>query len=635
MSASLPSVTVVVVSYNAKAWLDQTLKAAIRSMEGLEGSIWVVDNASPDHSADWVKTHFPSVRVIANPHNPGFGAANNQVLHRLETDTALVLNPDTLLTPANLHAALNHMQKNPEVGSLGCRMIDGAGIYLPESKRGLPTPGVALAKMTGLHRLFPNHPLLGRYYWNFLKPNEDGPVEIHCGAYMLIRAEALRQTGGFDEAFFMYGEDIDLSYRILQAGYTNAYLGSEPLVHFKGESTKKGSLNYVRVFYEAMVIFAQKHFAPRAAGGFQALIGMGVALRAGVSVFKRLLQASRWWAIDGILTWGAMAGWTHYWEENHRYVQGGAYPDAYHWVFVPALIGIILLTRWLAGGYRQPSRIAPLLGGWALGMLAALSVYALLPEEARFSRALVVLGVFSSALLAVAVRAAASLFGWGSIDWIQMQQRRIAHVRGTEESQRAQDFDLVAQGPPPHAQWTIPMNQLEAALVAYGVTEIQFYPDELPLTDVVRFMASHPHVRYRFAYPDRGWVLASDSKETQGYQTEESRTGLDSPGEIRRKRQFDLAVAGILLPLFPFFFWSSGMRTAANNWWSVVLNKKTWIGAENGVFPAYPGATVLNQDLRGQTDLPLPEAPEQVYRTHWEVQVDLAILLRALRGKRL
>lgn len=635
MSTSLPSVTVVVVSYNAKAWLDQTLKAAIRSMEGIEGSIWVVDNASPDGSADWVKTHFPSVHVIANPHNPGFGAANNQVLRQLETDTALVLNPDTLLTPANLRAALAHMQKHPEVGSLGCRMIDGAGIYLPESKRGLPTPGVALAKLTGLHRLFPSQPKLGRYYWNFLRPDQDGPVEIHCGAYMLIRAEALHKTGGFDEAFFMYGEDIDLSYRILQAGYTNAYLGSEPLVHFKGESTKKGTLNYVRVFYEAMVIFAQKHFAPRAAGGFQALIGIGVALRAGVSLLKRVVVNSRWWAIDGILTWGALEGWTHYWEENHRYVQGGAYPDAYHWVFVPALIGVILGTRWLAGGYRQPTRIAPLLGGWALGLLAALSVYALLPEEVRFSRALVVLGVFSSALLAVAARAVASLFGWGNIGWIHLQQRRIAHVRGTEESKRSSDFALVAQGPTPNAQWTLPLNQLEAALAAYGITEVQFYPDELPLTDVVRFMANHPQVRYRFAYPDRGWVLASDSKETQGNQTAESLAGLDNPGERRRKRQFDLAVAVVLLPLFPVFFWSLGMRQAAKSWWQVVSNKKTWIGAENGVFPAYPGARVPEQAPQGPNDLPLPEDPEGVYRAHWEVQVDLAILLRALRGKRL
>jgi hypothetical protein len=164
---------------------------------------------------------------------------------------------------------------------------------------------------------------------------------------------------------------------------------------------------------------------------------------------------------------------------------------------------------------------------------------------------------------------------------------------------------------------------------------VQFYTDELPLTDVVRFMANHPHVRYRFAYPDRGWVLASDSKETQGQQTAESLSGLDNPGERRRKRQFDLAVSVVLLPLFPLFFWSTGMRTAANSWWQVVRQKKTWIGAENGVFPAYPGAGVPEQAPQGPTDLPLPEDPEGVYRTHWEVQVDLAILLRALRGKRL
>jgi GT2 family glycosyltransferase len=338
MSAPLPSVTVVVVSYNALAWLDQTLKAALRSLEGLNGELWVVDNASQDGSAKWVQTHFPTVRCIANAHNPGFGTANNQVLRHLTTDTALVLNPDTLLTPENLRTALKWMQSDPTIGSLGCRMIDGSGSFLPESKRGLPTPVVALAKLTGLHRLFPRHSVLGRYYWNFLRPEENGPVEIHCGAYMLVRKEAVEATGGFDESFFMYGEDIDWSYRILQAGYTNVYLGSEPMVHFKGESTKKGSLNYVRVFYEAMVVFAKKHFAPQAAVGFEALIGVGVFARAALSVAKRVIHRWRWPLLDAATTWLALAGWTRYWEQNHRYIQGGSYPDSYWYFCAPALV---------------------------------------------------------------------------------------------------------------------------------------------------------------------------------------------------------------------------------------------------------------------------------------------------------
>jgi GT2 family glycosyltransferase len=626
MSTALPSVTVVVVSYNAKAWLDQTLKAALRSLEGLNGELWVVDNASPDGSAEWVQTHFPTVRCIANAHNPGFGTANNQVLHHLTTDTALVLNPDTLLTPENLRTALRWMQSDPTIGSLGCRMIDGSGSFLPESKRGLPTPVVALAKLTGLHRLFPRHSVLGRYYWNFLRPEENGPVEIHCGAYMLVRKEAVEATGGFDESFFMYGEDIDWSYRMLQAGYTNVYLGSEPMVHFKGESTKKGSLNYVRVFYEAMVVFAKKHFAPQAAVGFEALIGAGVFARAALSVAKRAAHRWRWPLLDAAATWLALAGWTRYWEQNHRYIQGGSYPDSYWYFFAPALVLVCIAARAAVDGYRRPNRITPLATGLFLGLGVALAGYALLPEDLRFSRALVVLGTASSALLALFFRTVASLLGWGGINWIQLQQRRIVHVRDLAAAHQSTEPFKIAHGPIPQAQWTVGMNVLPDAVVALGITEIQFYPDELDLTQVVRFMAEHPHKSYRFAYPDRGWVLASDSKDLQGIQTDASATGLLDPANRRRKRQFDGAVALVLLPFWPLLWLHPNTRPAARGWLGVVWGEKSWVGSVDAVFRAYP-----QQD---ESSTSLPDSPEDVYKKHWDVQVDLAILLRALRGKR-
>ena len=626
MSASLPSVTVVVVSYNAKAWLDQTLKAALRSLEGLTGELWVVDNASPDGSAEWVQKHFPTVRCIANTLNPGFGTANNQVLHHLTTDTALVLNPDTLLTPENLRTALRWMQSDPTIGSLGCRMIDGSGSFLPESKRGLPTPLVALAKLTGLHRLFPRHSVLGRYYWNFLRPNDNGPVEIHCGAYMLVRKEAVEATGGFDESFFMYGEDIDWSYRMLQAGYTNVYLGSEPVVHFKGESTKKGSLNYVRVFYEAMVVFAKKHFAPQAAVGFEALIGLGVFARAALSVAKRAVHRWRWPLLDAAASWLALAGWTRYWENNHRYIQGGSYPDSYWYFFAPALVLVAIAARAAVDGYRRPSRITPLVTGLFLGLGVALAGYALLPEDLRFSRALVVLGTATSALLALFFRTVASLLGWGGINWIQLQQRRIVHVRNLAASARNADFQKIANGPIPQAQWTVGLNDLPDAIAALGITEIQFYPDELDLTQVVRFMAEHPNKSYRFAYPDRGWVLASESKDLQGFQSDESATGLLDPINRRRKRQFDGSVALVLLPFWPLLWLHPNTRPAARGWLGVVWGKKSWVGPTDAVFRPFP--------QYAESSTSLPDSPADVYQKHWDVQVDLAILLRALRGKR-
>jgi hypothetical protein len=261
-----------------------------------------------------------------------------------------------------------------------------------------------------------------------------------------------------------------------------------------------------------------------------------------------------------------------------------------------------------------------------LGLGVALAGYALLPEDLRFSRALVVLGTASSALLALFFRTVASLLGWGGINWIQLQQRRIVHVRDLAAAHQSTEPFKIAYGPIPQAQWTVGMNELPDSVAALGITEIQFYPDELDLTQVVRFMAEHPNKSYRFAYPDRGWVLASDSKDLQGVQTDESAMGLLDPANRRRKRQFDGAVALILLPFWPLLWLHPNTRPAARGWLGVVWGRKSWVGSMDAVFRAYP--------QQAESSTSLPDSPEEVYQKHWDIQVDLAILLRALRGKR-
>jgi hypothetical protein len=261
-----------------------------------------------------------------------------------------------------------------------------------------------------------------------------------------------------------------------------------------------------------------------------------------------------------------------------------------------------------------------------LGLGVALAGYALLPEDLRFSRALVVLGTATSALLALFLRTLASLLGWGGINWIQLQQRRIVHVRNLAASARNADFQKIANGPIPQAQWTVGLNDLPDAVAALGITEIQFYPDELDLTQVVHFMAEHPNKSYRFAYPDRGWVLASESKDLQGFQSDESATGLLDPANRRRKRQFDWSVALVLLPFWPLLWLHPNTRPAAVGWPGVVWGGKSWVGPTDAVFRPYP--------QQAESSTSLPDSPAEVYLKHWDVQVDLAILLRALRGKR-
>ncbi|HRZ20585.1 MAG TPA: glycosyltransferase family 2 protein, partial [Bacteroidales bacterium] len=253
--------SVIIVNYNVKYFLEQCLLSVRKALAGLQGEVFVVDNNSVDSSAEMVREKFPEVVLLENSENVGFARANNMAIRRSKGEYVLLLNPDTVVEDDTFGKIIGFMDSQPQAGALGVKMVDGKGRFLPESKRGLPTPSVAFYKIFGLSRLFPGSRRFGRYHLGYLDRDQIHEVEILSGAFMLIRREALDKVGLLDEAFFMYGEDIDLSYRIIKAGYKNVYFPHTRIIHYKGESTKKSSVNYVRVFYHAMVIFARKHFS--------------------------------------------------------------------------------------------------------------------------------------------------------------------------------------------------------------------------------------------------------------------------------------------------------------------------------------------------------------------------------------
>ncbi|NBU03256.1 MAG: glycosyltransferase family 2 protein [Bacteroidetes bacterium] len=230
------------------------------------------------------------VKVLANKDNVGFSRANNQAIRESNSEYVLLLNPDTVLQEDSLLKCVAYMDARSEVGALGVRMIDGKGKFLPESKRGLPSPAVALYKMTGLSGLFPKSRIFGRYHLKYLSEHETHDVDVLSGAFMMMRSSALDQVGLLDEDYFMYGEDVDLSYRITLGGYKNVYFAGTTIIHYKGESTKRKSANYVKVFYNAMVLFAQKHYSSSMAGWFAFFIQMAIYLRAGLAFFARLAE---------------------------------------------------------------------------------------------------------------------------------------------------------------------------------------------------------------------------------------------------------------------------------------------------------------------------------------------------------
>lgn len=278
----------VIVSYRAKYFLEQTIRAAQEALHGHESEIFVVDNNGGDETLPFMKARFPEVHFIANASNVGFGRANNQAIMQCHGEFTIILNPDTIITPHCISQPLQWMQSHSDCGAIGLHMVDGNGVFLPESKRAFPTPWVSFCKIFGLSSLFPRSRWFAKYHLRYLNEWTPHQVDILSGAYMFCRTKLLQKLKGFDEDFFMYGEDIDLSYRIKLAGFKNWYLPVN-MIHYKGESTKKDSLRYVRVFYEAMLIFYRKHF-PGFGRVAYPFIKLGVGVRQAMSMTKRVFM---------------------------------------------------------------------------------------------------------------------------------------------------------------------------------------------------------------------------------------------------------------------------------------------------------------------------------------------------------
>ena len=252
--------SVVIVSYNVSHYLLQCLDSLQRALRGIDGEVIVVDNHSRDNSVALVHQAHPEVKVIENLHNLGFSKANNIALRQAKGEYALLLNPDTIVADNTIRDCIAFLDLHPDAGAAGVMLLNADGTVAPESRRGVPTPLTSFYKLSGLCRMFPRSPRFGRYYLGHLPWQTPQQIDIVSGAFCMIRRSVLDKVGLLDEDYFMYGEDIDLSYRILKQGATNWYL-PYPILHYKGESTQKSSFRYVHVFYQAMLIFFRKHFS--------------------------------------------------------------------------------------------------------------------------------------------------------------------------------------------------------------------------------------------------------------------------------------------------------------------------------------------------------------------------------------
>ena len=288
------NLSVIIVNYNVKYFLEQCLYSVIRACANLEAEIFVVDNNSTDGSKEYLEAKFPQIIFKWKKINDGFAKANNSVLGETKGDHVLFLNPDTIVPEDCFEKCLFFFGTNNNCAALGVHMLDGSGKFLKESKRSFPSPATAFYKMIGFTALFPSSKLFAKYYEGNLPEKQTNEVDVLAGAFMMLSRQVLDKVKGFDEDYFMYGEDIDLSYRVQKTGFKNYYFAETSIIHFKGESTQKNSYNYIRVFYAAMKLFIAKHYKEKRSTAFlmQASINLG-RMAASVNLFIKTMMSSQ------------------------------------------------------------------------------------------------------------------------------------------------------------------------------------------------------------------------------------------------------------------------------------------------------------------------------------------------------
>ncbi len=637
--------SIVIVNYNVKYFLEQCLESVYGSDltlketpgEELQLEVYVVDNASVDGSVEMVREKFPQVHLIANQDNVGFARANNQALRICRGDLMLLLNPDTVVEHDTFGKCADFYATHPDCGGLGVKMINGEGTFLKESKRGFPSPAASFYKMSGLIRLFPHSRRIAAYYMGHLSDDETHRIDILPGAYLMISRAALEKVGLLDESYFMYGEDIDFSWRIKLEGFDNYYYPDTRIIHYKGESTKRGSMNYVYTFYNAMAIFVKRYFSGSNAKFFNLLLHLAIWGRATIAWMKRVVQAVALPVADFAVAfagfWGLKQLWATYWAANIHY-----YPPQYTWVVIPCYILLLMLCSWLYGGYEKPVKPLRIVKGMVVGTAALLVFYSLLNESQRYSRALLLLGCGWTLLSTLGIRGVLSLLHWPGYDLRPRSLRRCVIVGGKEESARVgQLYESLGSAQIEHIIDSLPDSQkLNDTIHIYHADEVIFCSKDIPVQQIISLMTelsklpSRRQVEYKIVPSDSDFIIGSNSiNSPEDLYAEELHT-IVSPLNRRNKRLLDIISALLLILLSPILFWfQHGKKHYFVHCWNVLMGKNTWVGTQGhetrpGIFGPEHAVSSHPKQLSAE----LKQRLHLRYLRNYKLSTDLQILTK-------
>ena len=581
--------SVVIVNYNVVFFLEQCLNSVFAASKNLNVQIFVVDNNSVDGSINMLKENFSSVVLIENKENVGFSKANNQAIKRANSPYVLLLNPDTVIEEDTFDKCIDFMNSKTDCGGLGLRMLDGKGNFLPESKRGFPSPSVAFYKIFGLSYLFPKSQKFGRYHLGFLSEFEVNEVDVLSGAFMLLRSVTLEKVGLLDEQFFMYGEDIDLSYRIKLGGYKNYYFPETKIIHYKGESTKKSSVNYVFVFYNAMILFAKKHFSNKNANLFSFAINLAIYMRASLSLINRFVKKIATPFLNAALTYSTLFFLSDYW--RNAAIQ---FPEYVFYISIPLYIFVFILFAWLIGVYDKGIRNHIIWKATIFASIFILVIYALLPKDWQFSRLFILTASLVFVLQHYLVLVTQNLVKTHKIGLPSTPKKHFAIIGDQAEFIRVKKIleltyptieSIIGVYITKNYEEASGSNlQLNEIIQVHTINEIIYCAKDVSAKDIIEGMTKieSQDIEFKIAQPNTSYLIGSNSIDNSGDFYALNFSALSKPENIRSKRLFDFFFSIILLLLSPILLVIIKFKAKfISNLFRILSGKKSFVGYLN------------------------------------------------------
>lgn len=637
-------ISVIIVNYNVKYFLEVCLHSVLRAINGFDAEVIVVDNNSTDGSMQMVAEKFPTVIRIENKDNAGFGRANNQGVAIAKGEYILFLNPDTVMPEDFFTKTIGYMDAHPEAGSIGPKLLDGKGQFAPDGKKSFPSLSVAIFKTTGINKVFSKSPYFNKYYAVHIGEDETAAVDVLSGCCMLVRSSVLPKIGGaFDEDYFMYCEDVDLSYRIQKAGYQNIYFPEAMLIHYKGESTRKATLSYVRIFNEALSTFVRKHYSKGNAQLFTIFINIGIVLRAILGVVKQVLKVLRMPMFDALIMLGTLWFMKEFWVVHVKNIE----PIPLNSVLAtfPVYIALWVVSLYINGVYDQSYRGLRVIRAMVIGTIMILAYYGLLQPGLRYSRAIIIFSGISGTVIMLALHELFFRLGiFKFIPYDKLPRKAVIVADEKNYADTANTLRRVHYAPDLNGRIATEnnkgtalagINELKPYLFTAGINEVIFCVNGLSYAQILQQMQyCGGAYEYKIHLQGSESFVGSNSSHTAGdLYTLDKRYNLSKFSQLRNKRILDAGLSVIFLIMWPLLllFVKNGLQFWVNCI-LVLTGRNTWVGyttANNqlptiraGILPPYfiaadyePSETVVSQ-------------LDNIYAQQYTAGADLTLILK-------